>query len=55
METIESSGITLPKQWEVGKKWNSEYKVDAKLNAGPASGGAKGTIKIDMCCLIFLN
>jgi hypothetical protein len=47
METLESSGITLPKTWEVGRKWTTTYKINAKLNAGPASGGAAGTVKID--------
>jgi hypothetical protein len=47
METLESSGITIPKNWEVGKKWTAEYKISAKLNAGAASSGANGTIKID--------
>lgn len=47
METLESSGITLPKTWEVGKKWTAEYKISAKLNAGAASGGANGTVKIN--------
>ena len=47
METLESSGITIPKVWETGKKWTAEYKVSAKLNAGKVSSGANGTIKID--------
>lgn len=47
MDTLESSGITLPKKWEVGKKWTTEYKIAAKLNAGGASSAAKGTIKIN--------
>ncbi len=47
METLESSGISLPKKWEVGKKWTTEYKISAKLQAGAASSSATGTIKID--------
>ena len=47
METLESSGVTIPKVWEVGKKWTSEYKVNAKLNVGKMSTGAKGKISIN--------
>ncbi len=47
METVESSGVTIPNEWEVGKKWTSSYKVNARLNVGKMSGGAKGTITIN--------
>lgn len=47
METVESSGVTVPKDWEVGKKWTNAYKVNAKLNIGKMSTGAKGTITIN--------
>ena len=47
METVESSGVTVPKDWEVGKKWTNSYKVNAKLNVGKMSTGAKGTITIN--------
>ncbi len=47
METLESSGITLPKVWETGKKWSAEYKVNANINVGKMSKGASGTIKIN--------
>ncbi|MDH3493663.1 MAG: hypothetical protein OEM82_08950 [Acidobacteriota bacterium] len=46
METLESSGITLPKVWENGKEWESTYKIKANLSAGPASGAATGTVTI---------
>lgn len=47
METVESSGVTVPKDWEIGKKWTNAYKVNAKLNIGKMSTGAKGTIMIN--------
>lgn len=47
METLESSGVSIPKEWEVGKKWTTAYKISAKLKAGAASGSANGTVKID--------
>lgn len=47
METLESSGVTIPKVWEVGKKWSAEYKVNANLNVGKVSKGMGGTIKIN--------
>lgn len=47
METLESSGITLPKKWEVGKEWKTNYKVSVEVNAGSTSGGADGTINIE--------
>lgn len=42
METIESSGITLPKVWNKGEKWTTEYKV--RVNA--ASQTANGTVTV---------
>lgn len=48
METVESSGITLPKEnWKVGEEWQTEYKVKAKLDAGPVSRTVNGTILIE--------
>lgn len=47
METIESSGVTFPKEWELGKKWSSNYKVKATIKAGPVSGAGGGTVKIN--------
>ena len=47
METLESSGVTIPKVWEVGKKWSAEYKVNANINVGKMSKGAGGTIKVN--------
>ncbi|MCB1023589.1 MAG: hypothetical protein KDB79_04310 [Acidobacteria bacterium] len=42
METIESSGITLPKIWKTGEKWSSDYKVRVNV----ASQTANGTITV---------
>lgn len=47
METLESSGVTLPKEWEVGKKWETSYKIRGKLKAGPVSADANGTVTLD--------
>jgi hypothetical protein len=46
METLESTGITLPKEWSDGKSWEADYKIKANINAGPASGSASGTVKV---------
>ncbi len=43
METIESSGVTIPKDWEKGKKWRANYKIQAEL-LGKKVGG---TVTID--------
>jgi hypothetical protein len=47
MDTLESSGITLPKEWEMGKKWSANYKVSAKINVRGFSGGADGTVEVN--------
>jgi hypothetical protein len=47
METLESSGLTLPKTWETGKKWKAEYKISGKLKAGPVNTGVTGTVTVD--------
>ncbi len=47
MDTIESSGLTLPKEWSEGKTWTAEYRINANISAGPASGTANGTVRID--------
>jgi len=46
METVESSGTTIPAEWNVGEEWGSDYKVNVKLNAGPVNTDATGTVKI---------
>ncbi len=46
LETLESSGITLPKIWEKGKTWKAEYKIQAKYNVAKISGAAEGTVTI---------
>lgn len=46
METIESSGITLPKIWEKGKTWTTEYKISAKLNVAKIAAAVNGTVTI---------
>ena len=46
METVESSGTTVPSTWNVGEEWGSDYKVNVKLNAGPVNTNATGTVKI---------
>jgi hypothetical protein len=47
METLESSGMTLPKTWEAGKKWTTEYKIKGKLKAGPVNADTSGTVLIE--------
>lgn len=46
MDTISSSGITIPKEWSVGKEWDTDFKIKADLNAGPLSTVADGTVKV---------
>ncbi|MEZ5344008.1 MAG: hypothetical protein R2681_00500 [Pyrinomonadaceae bacterium] len=43
METIESSGITLPKVWKQGEKWTTTYNV--RINV--ASQSANGTVTLE--------
>lgn len=47
METLQSSGITLPKVWEKGKKFSSEYKIRTNLKVANISASAKGTVTIE--------
>ncbi len=47
METIESSGTTIPRDWELGKEWESRYKVKANLNAGPVKAAAEGNVILE--------
>ncbi len=46
METLESSGVTLPKVWETGKKWTTEYKISVKINVRGISAGADGNATV---------
>ncbi len=46
METLESSGISIPKVWEVGKEFESEYKVKVKISIGSIKADADGKITI---------
>lgn len=46
METVESSGITIPSKWELGNEWESRYVVKADLNAGPVKASANGTVTL---------
>ena len=43
METLESSGISIPKVWENGKKWANEYKIRVEL----LGKSVNGTVKVD--------
>lgn len=47
METIGSSGVTIPNTWEQGKQWQTNYKVKAKLDAGPVKTNVNGTVTQD--------
>lgn len=44
MDTITSSGITLPKIWTEGKEWDTDFTIKADLNAGPISRVVDGTV-----------
>ena len=46
METVESSGVTLPASWKAGDEWQSDYKIKVDLKAGPVNANAGGTVKI---------
>lgn len=46
METLESSGTTLPASWRSGDEWQSDYKVKVNLKAGPINTDAGGTVSI---------
>ncbi|MCO6509160.1 MAG: hypothetical protein J5I65_00035 [Aridibacter famidurans] len=47
METLESSGISIPNEWSLGKEWSSSYKVKANLDAGPVKAAADGTVTLE--------
>lgn len=46
METVESSGTTIPAEWKVGDEWTTNYKVKININAGPVSESGDGTVSI---------
>jgi hypothetical protein len=47
MDTLKSTGITLPKEWESGKEWNATYDVRVNIAAGPVNTAADGKVTID--------
>lgn len=47
IETLKSSGVTVPKHLESGKKWITTYEVVAKMNAGPVKTTGNGNISIN--------
>lgn len=47
METIESDGSTIPKTFEEGQEWTSDYDVKVKLNVAKMNVNADGTVKIE--------
>jgi len=48
MTTADSSGVTLPKDnWEVGKKWTTEYVVKIRMDNTPIANLSLTGIKID--------
>jgi hypothetical protein len=46
METVKSTGVTIPKNIEKGKKFNSEYDVTVKLNVAKVMANADGKVFI---------
>lgn len=46
MDTIRSSGITLPKVWESGKDWTTNYDVMVSVAAGPIKTAADGQVTL---------
>lgn len=46
METVDSSGLTIPSSWKEGDQWESNYKVKVNLKAGPVNTNAGGTVNI---------
>jgi hypothetical protein len=47
MDTLKSTGITLPKEWVAGKEWNATYDVRVNIAAGPVTTAADGKVTID--------
>lgn len=46
METIKSSGVTLPRDPKPGMEFDSTYDVKVKLRAGPVAADATGDVRI---------
>ena len=46
MESVKSSGVTIPRVFEAGKEFGSSYDVAVKVKAGPVSADATGTVSI---------
>ncbi|HEX6280275.1 MAG TPA: hypothetical protein VFZ49_09725 [Pyrinomonadaceae bacterium] len=46
METVKSSGLTIPREIEPGMEFDATYDVKVKLRAGPVAVDATGEVKI---------
>ena len=46
MKTYKSSGITLPKVWEKGKKFEASYDISMTLKIGSVSATSRGTVTV---------
>lgn len=46
METIESTGLTIPRELSVGKAWDASYKVRVKGTAGNMPIGSDGNVVV---------
>lgn len=46
MDTVRSTGITLPKVWETGKVWTTNYDVKVNVAAGPIKTAADGNVTV---------
>lgn len=46
METIESTGLTIPRELSVGKAWDASYKVRVKGTAGSMPIGSDGNVVV---------
>ncbi|CAN5584054.1 hypothetical protein BH24ACI3_BH24ACI3_09590 [soil metagenome] len=44
METLKSSGVTIPNDWSVGSEWRTDYDIVAKIVAGPVNARADGKV-----------
>lgn len=46
METLKSSGVTLPRDWKTGTEWESIYDIRANMKVANMSTSANGKITI---------
>ena len=46
METVKSSGVTIPRRVEAGMEFDATYDVKVKVKAGPVAVDATGNVKI---------